>query len=110
MTGEMYQIDQSGLDNDGNVWGLHAAISKAVGGEPKPFDQYQGPYIVVGPDLTAGKRPYAVPVQNLGIVRLWIVNADEYSLQVYREDTDKLSFGFLPHMIETAIQAAKSLL
>ena len=109
MTGEMHQIDQNGFDGE-ETWELHAAISKAVGGELRPFDKYQGPYIVVGPDLTAGQSPYAVPIKRLGIVRLWIVNADEISLQVYREDTEELSFGFLWDDTETAIQAAKSLL
>ncbi len=109
MTGEMYHIDQNGFDGE-STWDLHAAIAEAVGGELRPFDQYQGPYIVVGPDLTAGQGPYTVPIQNIGIVRLWIVNADEISLQVYREDTEELSFGFLWDDTETAIQAAKSLL
>ena len=110
MTGEMYRINQNGEDNDGNVWGLHAAIAKAVGGQLQPFDQYQGPYIVVGKDLTAGQSPYSMPIQHLGIVRLWVCPQDDVSSFVYREDTDQSSFAFLYNDTEMAIQAAKSLL
>jgi len=110
MTGEMCYIDQDGRDDDGNIWEAHAAVAKAVGGTLKPFDQYQGPYIAVGPDLVAGKRPYAHPVRLPGIVRLWLVNDDSGMWAVYREDTDELSPVFPPFDTELAVAAAKALL
>lgn len=110
MTGEMYRIDQDGRDDQDNIWEAHAAVAKAVGGTLKPFDQYQGPYIVVGPDLVVGQPPHTHPAQFLGIVRLWLVNDDSGMWAVYREDTDKLSFTFPPFDTEMAVLAAKELL
>lgn len=47
-TGEMGSIDSAtGEDDSGNVWGAHAAVARALGGELRPFDQYQGPYIAL---------------------------------------------------------------
>lgn len=46
MTGEMGCIDQDGYDPlNKERWVIHAAVAKAVHGELKPFDVYQGPYI-----------------------------------------------------------------
>lgn len=114
MTGEMGYISQDGIDGDGECWELHAAIAKAVKGELKPFDKYQGPYIVVGADATVGRSPYTVPVQHLGCKRLWIVNDEEDNqgaiFRVWREDTDKLSEPFWWNDTEGAINQAKLLL
>lgn len=110
MAGEMHHINQQGEDDSGNVWELHAAIAEAVNGELRPFDQYQGPYIVVGSDLTAGERPYAVPVQHLGIVRLWVCGQNDCEAVVYREDNDQRSPPFWWDDTEAAIAAARGLL
>lgn len=113
MTGEMYQINQeTGEDDSGNIWASHLAIAKAVGGELKPFDQYQGPYIAINGDITMGDSPYSVPIpfpERFGLIRLWLFtdpNGDDY---VYREDNGALApcIGFIP---ETCIEAARSLL
>ena len=94
MTGEMHAIDPvTGEEPDGTTWSYHAAAAQAVGGQVKPFDQYQGPYVVVGRDLRVGPSPYAVPVRNLGIVRLWLVGEGDYR-RWYREDTDEESVIF----------------
>jgi len=111
MTGEMIYIDQeTGEDQDGNVWIYHLAIAKALGGTLKPFDMYQGPYIVFGEDLTAGNSPYAMPIQGLGIIRLWITSDGSLTdmFSIYREDTDE-SIPFWP-CEEHAIESAKEIL
>ena len=73
MTGEMYEIDPvTGMEPDGTSWPLHAAIAQAVGGTVQPFDQYQGPYVLVGNDIRVGRQPYAVAPKHLGVVRLWL--------------------------------------
>ena len=111
MTGEMLSITQDGIDNDGNCWATQAAIAKALDGELRPFDQYQGPYVVIGPDVRLGQAPYAVAPVGLGIVRLWIVPcSDSYDCQVYREDTDQLSRPFNYDDEAQAIEAAQALL
>jgi len=86
MTGEMHWVNQDGTDSNGDVWKIHAAVAKAVGGRLMPFDVYQGPYIVVGPDLRVGRTP--VNARHLGIVRLWLYVKDDLVGVVYREDTD----------------------
>lgn len=103
MIGEMCQIDPvTATEPNGTEWPIHAAIAKAVGGTVRPFDQYQGPYIVIGSDVRIGTRPYQLAPLGLGIVRLW-VNEDT----VYREDTDT---GEPYWDTASAISAALSLL
>ena len=97
MTGEMVTVVRE-------EWPIHAAIAEAVGGELKPFDVYQGPYIVVGKDVRVGKPPYQLAPKGLGVVRLWV--GFDY---VYREDTDEIE-PVLPGSIEMAVFAAKDLL
>ena len=109
MTGEMAWINQDGLDSNGEIWEIHAEIAKAVGGELKPFDVYQGCYISVGADVVANaKSCYRMPIQHLGCIRLWI-GEDDNGCYVYREDTDEIAHFFW-NDIELAICAAKSLL
>ena len=92
MTGEMHHIDPvTGEEPDGTIWEYHAAIAKAVHGTIKPFDQYQGPYVVVGIDLRVGDAPYQVAPTGLSIVRLWLINDGDDMPCVWREDTDKVS-------------------
>ena len=110
MTGEMYHIDQNGNDSNGECWPIHAAIARAIGGKLQPFDVYQGPYIVIGSDVRIGERPYQLAVQNLGIIRLWIVSDDGAFGQVYREDMEKLSESFWYDDEEAAIACAKKLM
>ena len=112
MTGEMCYINQDGEDSNGEVWELHAEIAKALGGVLKPFDVYQGPYIVIEEDVRIGNTPYAIPLTGLGIIRLWICGdeEDEGFFKIYKEDTDTTSFSFLWDDVEMAIEAAKSLM
>jgi len=107
MTGEMSYINtETGIDSNGEHWPIQHAIAKAIGGELKPFDSYQGPYITVGRHLTVSNSPYAIPVQHLGIIRLWVI-PDEIGGQVYREDNDQIC----PYYDEiSAIMAACDLL
>jgi hypothetical protein len=95
MTGEMGFIDQDGKDSNGDHWELHAKIAKAVGGELRPFDVYQGPYILVDG------------------ARLWVCaddNHPEIAFRVYREDTEESSEMFWYDDYERAIEYAKELL
>lgn len=111
MTGEMAYINpKTGEDSNGDIWEIHLAVAQAVNGELKPFDSYQGPYIVVGGDLTVGSSPYAIPVQHLGIVRLWIGYDEDGMPSVYREDTDQSAQFLCEDDIDGAIDAAKFLL
>ena len=120
MAGEMYAIDSiTGQEPNGATWPLHAAIAEAVNSlfgakaEIKPFDQYQGPYIVVGPDVRIGPPPYALAPIHLGVVRLWVHTTGDFLAQVYREDTDTFSDPFPMHgpfANEEAAEAALTLL
>jgi hypothetical protein len=103
--GEWYIVTM--LEPDGTVWNFHAAVAQALGGTIKPFDVYQGPYIVFGEDITVGNIPYAMPLQGLGIIRLWITENDDIPV-VYREDTEES----IPYWYceELAVEAAKELL
>ena len=92
---------------------LHFAVAKEFGGEVKPFDQYQGPYVVIGGDIRSGSGPYAVAVQGLGVVRLWLCSEDGVWCYWYREDTDKKSDIFLSDHEESeswAIECAREIL
>ena len=112
MTGEMAYINQEGLDSNGECWDLHAAIAQACGGELKPFDSYQGPYISIGSDVIANSGSnYRMPIQHLSCVRLWVCANDQDYMTgfVYREDTEEgADFDF--YDTESAICAARSLL
>ena len=119
MTGEMWHIDENGKDDNGNEWPIHAAIAKALCDEGhdaslQPFDQYQGPYILIGKDARLGQPPYAVATQHLGVVRLWVVSSqpdsDGILWRIYREDTDTLSSQFYYDDTEGAIACAKELM
>ena len=112
MTGEMGFIDQEGLDSNGEEWPLHAAIAKELNGTIKPFDQYQGPYVVFGSDIRVGNNPYAMAPTGLGIKRLWLIadDEDEEFHFWYREDTEAYSFRFWWNDESMALEAAKQLL
>ena len=112
MTGEMAYINQEGIDSNGEVWELHAKIAQAVGGELKPFDSYQGPYISVGGDIVTNSGScYRMPIQHLGCIRLWLIENDQDYMYpyVYREDNEKCA-NFDLYDVESAICAARSLL
>jgi len=106
MTGEMFWINpETGEDSNGGCWPIHLAVAKAVGGELKPFDVYQGPYISVGVDLRIGNTPYSIPVQNQKCIRLWVVNVEDYDAAIYREDTDTQSYAFCAFSGDVAFEA-----
>ena len=118
MTGEMGRINQDGEDDSGSIWSTHAAITKALRADGldatlQPFDQYQGPYILVGKDVRVGNKPYQLTVQHAGVIRLWIISDDLYGDDmsvIYREDTEVTSDFFCYDDIEYAIACAKQLL
>ncbi len=64
MTGEMIKSDVTR-----EAYPLHFAIADELGGSVEPFDQYQGPYVVIGGDIRSGSGPYALAPRGLGIVR-----------------------------------------
>ncbi len=110
MTGEMLRSDVTR-----EAYPLHFAIARALHGRVEPFDMYQGPYVVIGADIRVGASPYAMPVQHLGIVRLWVGSADDNSdmATVYNEATDKVSAPFWPYgplATRHACKAARSVL
>jgi len=110
MTGEMYAITQDGVSEDGERWPLHAAVARATGGTLKPFDRYQGPYIVMGEDVRAGIPPYDAPVLLVGVKRLWILSDRYGRATIYREDTDETSEPFEWDDEVTAVSLAKKIL
>ena len=102
MTGEKHYINpKTGEDSNGDTWPLHAKIAQELNGEIKPFDVYQGPYVVIGADLTMGMAPYAMPVHLPGIIRLWIYENEQGSF-VYREDIDRSESFWDEHDIVSA--------
>lgn len=96
MTGEMYSVDPA-------EWPVHKAIADALGGELKPFDQYQGPYVLIGQDALVGSKPYQVALP--GPCRLWVMLGT-----VWREDTRQESEPFLSWDIGGAVEAARNLM
>lgn len=89
MTGEMSASEVT-RDN----WPIHFAIADALGGEVKPFDQYQGPYILIKEAC------------------LWLFIGSAWAT-VYNEATDCTSAEFPlwgPDEIALAIGAARSLI
>lgn len=110
MTGEMYSIEQDGASDDGEEWPLHASVARAVKGMLKPFDRYQGPYIVIGDDIKTGHTPYEYPVMHVGATRLWIFMERNGLAKIYREDTDTTSESFYWEDEEAAVRLAKKLL
>lgn len=101
MTGEMGRITPDGYDPlNKETWSVHAAVAKAVHGELKPFDVYQGPYIQTAKGT------------------LWIQcdSKDELTGIVYREGGAHTRSGaafrrFFPAWSEpAAIEAAKRVL
>jgi len=108
MTGEMYQVNPE-------EWPLHFGIAEGLKKESKkvevkPFDYYQGPYIVIGDDITVGSCPYKIPVQNMGVIRLWLIPDEDGSdfVRLFREDTEQTSEPFID--AEMGINLAKELL
>jgi len=112
VTGEMDWIRQSGVDSNRNEWKLHAAIAKAVGGKLYPFDDYRGPFILVGKGkLYSEMDYYRYPVKfPPGLKRLWIFSKDNAFCWIWREDTNAENELFPEYATEFAIAEAKRLL
>ncbi|KKL89015.1 hypothetical protein LCGC14_1918890 [marine sediment metagenome] len=105
MTGEMFSSDVTP-----EAYPLHFAIAEALGGTVQPFDQYQGPYVLIGEDIRAGDEPYAVAVQGLGVVRLWLIDESaSLNPSIYNEASGR-STPFLYNNTNSAIEAAQSVL
>ena len=109
-TGEMTQQE---LDANGREeWPLHYAIADALGGTVKPFDQYQGPYVLIGSEVR-GQGVYAPATRMEGTVRLWISSEDGEMGVVYNEDNEKQSEPFplySSYAAESAVDAAQEVL
>ncbi len=104
MTGEMYQSDVTR-----EAYPLHFAVADALGGVVNPFDQYQGPYVCIGPDLCIGQPPYAIAPKGLGIIRLWF-QFDSGGVTVYNEANGRTSEPFPWDNASAAVDAARSVL
>ncbi len=90
MTGEMHESEVT-REN----FPLHFAIADALDGEVRPFDQYQGPYI-----LTKGAR-------------LWLCTDDGEWATIYNEATNQSSAKFSlwgPDEVDLAVGAARSVI
>jgi len=109
-TGEMSQQE---LDANGREeWPLHYAIADALGGTVKPFDQYQGPYVLIGAEIR-GEGVYAPATPTPGVTRLWISSDDGVEGTVYNEENEKQSQPFLLYGAgseEDAVAAAKEVM
>lgn len=92
MTGEMSSINEDGLDSNGGMWGLHAAVAKAVNGTLHPFDTYQGPYI----QLSEGGK-------------LWVQTSDGFTFYVIHSTKAK-AVAFYLDSEEGAAEAGKALI
>ncbi len=96
MTGEM----SSPVDRE--EWNLHAAIADAFKGELRPFDVYQGPYVLI-------------KHKNGGNFKLWIVPSNECPediFHVYDEFSETKSEEILAHtdcVLEMTVLAAANL-
>jgi len=103
-TGEMTQSEADNREE----WPLHHTIADALGGKVKAFDQYSGPYVLIGSEVR-GQGVYAPAIPMKGTVRLWIqmVEGAEGLVQVYNEDSKKLSEPFPWDDTVAAVEAAK---
>jgi hypothetical protein len=101
MAGEMTTVERE-------EWPLHFAVAEAVGGSVKPFDQYQGPYVVVGDDIRLGSTPYAYAPMHLGVKRLWVTIDEAGFAVVYREDINESLC--VPCVTEAVMDAARILM
>lgn len=94
MTGEMHHSEVTA-----DAYPAHFAIAKAFGGTVKPFDQYQGPYVLIG------------------AARLWLCPEEDSGFgYIYNQDNEKKSAPFWLHwkntdaFATTAIDAAREVL
>ena len=93
MVGEMYAIDQeTGEDDSGEVWAVHAAIAKALRGKLEPFDKYQGPTI------------------ELEDATLFLYAEDGAIGRIFDERSNEESLMFPIDDDELAIEAARALM
>src|SRR5574341_1070698 len=90
MAGEMFQ-DEVTREN----YPLHFAIADKFHGKVIAFDQYQGPYVVIGKDVRVGNSPYAIAPRGMVIVRLWLCSDDGGAYFIYNEANERKSEEFL---------------
>lgn len=102
MTGEM-----TARDCTPDAYPLHFAIAEAVGGTVRPFDIYQGPYVLIGKDIRLGTEPYCYCPPHMGVVRLWI-DDDPDGCIVYNEATGANSPPFWPYGPGAAADACEA--
>ena len=85
MTGEMHESEVTR-----EMYPIHFAIADKIGGAVRPFDQYQGPYIL-----------------SVKGHRLWLYMEDDAPIAIiYNERTDSKSKPFHYENIEAAKDAA----
>ena len=106
MTGEMHPSEVTR-----EAYPLHFAVADALGGTVHPFDQYQGPYVSIGPDIRTRVRSWALHhPRGLGIVRLWFQYFGQKGVTIYNEANDRVSEPFSEWTCECAVAAARSVL
>lgn len=106
MTGEMSRASLAQDISEG-AYALHVAAAKALSGTVQPFDQYQGPYVLIGAEVRA-TGIYAPVVRGLGVRRLWLIGDDEGGpvCRWYNEATETESVEFWWNDIASAVDAA----
>jgi hypothetical protein len=107
VAGEMFESDVTR-----ESYSLHFAIADALGGKVRPFDMYQGPYVVIGNDVRIGIEPYAYCPPGTA-TRLWLCSEDGCGGAVYNEANDKQSKPFpfdIPGAEQIAVEMARSVL
>lgn len=90
MTGEMHKSEVTR-----DAFPTHFAIADALDGEVRPFDQYQGPYILIRG------------------ARLWVIFEEGMFATIYNEANEKQSEPFLvmsSDVADFAANAARSVL
>ena len=106
MTGEMYKNDVTREE-----YPIHFEIADDLGGSVEPFDQYQGPYVLIGKDIRSGDEPYQTAPHGFGIVRLWVTpENDTYTFTVFNEASGRTSEPFFWSDPGAAVAAAHSVI
>ncbi len=96
MTGEMHKSEVTR-----EAYPLHFAIADRLGGECKPFDQYQGPYV----QTQHGKIwVCADDDSGFGFVYAEHFDAKSESFPLYEKDSDGLAAMYAEELVGTPHQ------
>ena len=77
MTGEMSKADVTR-----EAYPIHFAIADALGGDVRPFDVYQGPYV------------YVPARGRMRARKFWLISEDGFDARIYDEISDRQSPRF----------------